>query len=187
MKKLFVAICLSLASICLSGQSISLVKSLDQTKVVVEADKFFEKDYIYGYTEVGTDITPYIQLIYERSLWKGLGVHAEYRTDFTFDYFFLGPVWSFGFEDGAIMVEPLCRYENKQVYWQGSVVWSFDKGWYDFYGYADVWGQNSTPMFYSEFRWHAKLNNHFGIGAIVNLMYFDKFNWVPNLSLRYKF
>jgi hypothetical protein len=187
MKKLFIALCTSLISVCLSAQSISLVKGIDNAKVVVEGEKFVGNDYMYGYVEAGKDIVPYIQLIYERTLWKSLGLHTEFRTDFYQNYYFIGPVWSFIFEDGAIMVEPLCRYENKQVYWQGSVVWSFDKKWHDFYGYADIWGQASRPMFYSEFRWHAKLNQHIGLGVIANVMYFDKFDFVPNISLRYKF
>lgn len=175
--------------ICLTSysQSLSLVSNMEQSKVVLEADNFTEKDYVYGYAEIGANTTPYIQLIYERSLWKGLGVHAEFRTDFSSNYYFAGPVWTFGFKNGAIMVEPLLRYEWKQAYWQGSVVWTFDWDWCDIYGYADVWGQGSLPMFYSEFRYHVKLNEHFGIGAIANFMYFDKFSWIPNLSVRYKF
>ena len=186
MKKVIIFLVSLLLSVSAFGQNLQLQIGKDNSKIVFEADKFVNNDYFYGYVEVGTDLNPYAQLIYEHSFWKGLGIHTEFRTDFNTNMYFLGPMWTFVLPKGCIMVEPLCRYEGGQFYWQGSVVASFDWKWCDLYGYIDVWGQRE-PMVYSEIKWFAKVNEHLGLGASVNFMYFGKFDCIPYLGIRYSF
>lgn len=156
-------------------------------RLIGEQQRFTEKVFDYAYVEAA-EYGCYVQLIHEQTFWKSLALHAEFRTTFAETIGILGPGWTFGFNTGTIGVQALCRYDNVGFNAQMSGVYSFDWGFVNLYGYADVWGQKDVSLFSETRLYFPVVKEHFELGGILDIAEFGgEFSYTPYLGLKYLF
>lgn len=174
-----------------SADSISVVKSAiitsystsNELKLISETNGFGKNHFGYAYIEIAA--TPfshtfskwaYFQLIWEQKFWDTpLFLHAEIRSFFSDNIasshqLFAGLAYSLPLKNGAIILEPLYRYNNFDGHGaQFSIVGSYDWEHFNLNHFTDIYKGHKmiNPLtIYNECRAFYKINRRFELGLI---------------------
>lgn len=185
MKRIIITLVLLLSAIASFAQVQFLAG--ESKKAVIEAEKAYDKLYVYSYLEAG-ELGGYWQVIGEYQITRlPIALHLETRTAFCDDFIgFAGVSYNINLKNGFVGTSLLCRTEKGKTTGQLGFVNSLDFGWVDFYGYADIWHDKSVQLFIEE-RCYFKAWKDISVGGVINVFYGDKWDFIPYMGVRYKF
>lgn len=189
MKQILTIAALCLAALTAHGQTVEVVGG-STTRIFLEKTQATDNSTTFAYMEATFGGGAYVQVFREQKWWDTpLYLHGEYRSTFDGAHTIIaGPSYSFFVPVGFFSLAPFYRYDigpNKHAV-QVSACYFLDWGWLELYGYNDAW-YDGAVNFFGEERMHFRINEHFKIGAILDVTYFGEFAITPLLGVRYDF
>lgn len=162
---------------------ISSYSTSNELKLISETNGFGKNHFGYAYIEIGA--TPfsdsvskwaYLQLIWEQKFWNTpLYLHTEVRSYFSDNIasshqLFAGLAYSLPLKNGAIIFEPLYRYNNFDGHGaQLSILGSYEWKHFNLNHFTDIYNGHKMiyPLtIYNECRAFYKISKRFEIGLI---------------------
>lgn len=186
MKKFITTLALALLVVAASAQV--QVQGLigANKKIVAEHSLATDKVFAYSYLEASDAPGAYWQAIAEYNFWK-LAAHIEYRTSFDgWRAAFAGISYPILSTHGMFSVSALARWEPGVIAGQIGTCNSYDFGWFDLYGYTDLWYDKGV-QFYWEQRAYINLTKNIGVGFVLDTIFAERFYFTPFFGIRVRF
>lgn len=188
MKKFVLSIVIACVALTSHAQDVELVIN-GQPRVFFEHTTIADNTTTFAYLEATYNGGSMLKLFHEHKFWEApMFLHLEYQSTFNTHTAIAGASYSFYLPKGFVSLAPLARYDWGQNLFaiQLSNSYLFNFGRLELYGYNHAW-YNGSFCFFGEERLHVKIDEHYAIGLILNIMYFNGWDMSPSLGLRYRF